>query len=627
MKGKKLVAAVGLLFLFMACERDIAGGFENGKKVEILLSTNITNYHTADDIVRSVGIGEPESTTIYINDSIYLQTTLVPDLEDDLRAHEPFIDGQKLCFSAYKTDGTKAQVGATAVYTYSDTEHKWIPDGEPLGVVPDNSTVYRFVAYSHFGGKTTPSETDIDLAKDLVWGFEEKKIEDTEASRTVSINMLHKFSRVKVRVKSGIDGVKIKDLGDVEIEGGNWTAFTPFDGSFGTVGSVTQGIDFDTDLLPDEEIESEQRLIFPVAAAPTKVKFGTIEISATAPFSDQTVRFNSALEAGVSYVLVVDVRRCVWARSNIYWDDAAQQLTFVTDVNDLSKQGYQGVFFRWGSLVGISPAKTGTSDSFSGSTPIYVPVFDAVTPTSSTWKATTGSAMANDTDFPDVKSNWTAWGATSAGSAAPATQIPYMDGRYAKSDETTYNRNNTYVGDAALNLDTTYQGFRGDICQYLSTKTEVVSGDWRLPTSNEFGLSNTNFTWSLSTTSPDGWQKGAGLFETTNGAGYPNGRADFLSDQQEANFNPNKNTHAANSVVLASGINKTMGNVVFPASGDRDYTGGSLSFVSLNGVYWSCSPSSATNGYSLYFITNSVRPYEVFNRSFGFSVRCVQNLD
>jgi hypothetical protein len=107
----------------------------------------------------------------------------------------------------------------------------------------------------------------------------------------------------------------------------------------------------------------------PVAAGALKVKVGSVKISTfAAAFSNQTAAFTPALAAGTSYTLMVSLKKCVWSRSNIYWDGG--KLTFVTDPNDLSKQGYQGVFFKFGSLVGVSPAGNG---NFSGATIVYKP--------------------------------------------------------------------------------------------------------------------------------------------------------------------------------------------------------------------------------------------------------------
>jgi hypothetical protein len=552
---------------------------------------------------------------------------LVPDLGDELRAPVAFTDGQKICFEAYNVSSPATAVDSK-IYSWSTGAGKFIPDTDPLGVVPDGATTYRFVAYSYFGEAEAPSTT-IDLSRDLVWGKStDRTVGDTETSRTATINMTHLFARVKVLVKSGISTVTITDLRDVEIEGSTWTTVNPFDGSFGTASAVKQWIEFDEDVLPAEEIESGQRLVFPVTTAPAKVKFGTIEVSATTPFSDQTVKFNSTLDAGRSYTLVVDVKRCVWSRSNIYWQEVTDDqdpkypgyLTFVPAGVDLTKQGYQGVSFRWGSLVGISPATTTGAGNdgrdFSGSTDIYVPIVDATTLTNSTWKATTGNAMKNDGDFPTVTSDWNTWTPTSTTSPAPATDIPYFDGVYGRFE--TGDHDNTFVMDAAQNNETTYQGFRGDICQYLS-KTGAVSGNYRLPTASEFGTALNSYPWSNGNASLDGWIKGTGSFIENNSAGYADGTADLLDDA------PGKN---GGNTIYGSGINKKNGNVVLPASGYRNASTGTLMNVGDYGFYWSCSTwytANAADSYYFVFYSMYVLPIVGSSRNRPFPVRCVQN--
>jgi hypothetical protein len=256
----------------------------------------------------------------------------------------------------------------------------------------------------------------------------------------------------------------------VEIEGQTWTTVNPFDGSFAAASAVKQWVDFDTDEFPAEEIESGQRLVFPLSPAPTKVKFGTIEISATAPFSDQTVSFNSVLNAGTSYTLVVDVKRCVWARSNIYWD--GNKLTFVPAGMDTSKEGYQGVHFKFGSLIGISPALTSgagnNGQNFSTGTILYKPT------------------------------------AIATGSYSSYADIPYWSNLFANGID------NTKTGQ-----------FVGDICRYINS-------NYRLPEAGEFGT--TDASWSNS----EGWISDNGFSNIDFGASYADGTADFLSSANGA---------------------------------------------------------------------------------------------
>jgi hypothetical protein len=245
-------------------------------------------------------------------------------------------------------------------------------------------------------------------------------------------------------------------------------------------------------------------------------------------------------------------------------------LTF--DTNENGHQGYQGVFFKWGSLVGISPV-----GAFSGSTDIYVPVVNSAL-SHSTWEPTTCNARG-----------WTSWG----DNAYTSADIPYLDPSYSAYGTVAFGRDNRYAIDADRNVYDVYKGFRGDICQYLS-KTGAVIGNYRLPTSNELGPAN-------------GWTTGTA--EEDNALGNAGGTVDLLSTTNNRGW----------------AKNAAMGDVVFPASGYRIYNAGTVGRVGRNGDYWSGSAGSATEGYNMFFNTGSVEPYGVRNRSYAFPVRCIQN--
>jgi hypothetical protein len=311
--------------------------------------------------------------------------------------------------------------------------------------------------------------------------------------------------------------------------------------------------------------------------------------------------FNKELEEGYSYTLVISFKKTLWAKSNIYWDEVEQKLTFDTYEN--SHQGYQGVFFKYGSLVGVSPARVGGSDDYAGQdVPIYVPVVEAPLE-NSFWVATTGPAVT--TDIPGAAHNWTTWGENTNAD----TDIPYLDRfDYAGSDYS--NRSNMHAIDLALNdPETMWAKYRGDICQYLSA-TGSVEGNWRLPTSADFGTINTT-SWASSnpttTANSDGWIKGMDPFPTANTAV---GKADGTADIVAAN--------------LGSAISRPLGDLIFPASGYRNGRNGVLANVGSMGYSWSGSANSTVYGYRLYF-TNSVVQQMGSIRSAGLSVRCVRN--
>jgi hypothetical protein len=330
------------------------------------------------------------------------------------------------------------------------------------------------------------------------------------------------------------------------------------------------------------------------------------------PFNlnDLSMEFNN-LTGGKNYVLEMIVTESRWAYSNIYWqavddeDDPRYPGYLTFDTQDHGNQGYQGVFFKWGSLVGVSPARTGVSNNYSTATPVYIPTY--VEGGTSTWNVRSGATNPYST-----------WGTTMAGIAAPATDIPYLDGSY---DATPYGMDNTYASDAARNTTAMYDSLRGDICQYLG-KTDAALTRFRLPQRDEF-WSTVRQDWSSATPTTDGWRKGNGSFADSPDAGYADGRADFLATQQGTGYNPTQPTNGAGKK-LGAGINSVTG-VVLPAGGART---GSLSVVGIRGYYWSCSALSATHGWELYFTGTYVGNTDTpgIDRTAATPVRCIRKL-
>jgi len=63
-------------------------------------------------------------------------------------------------------------------------------------------------------------------------------------------------------------------------------------------------------------------------------------------------------------------------------------------------------------------------------------------------------------------------------------------------------------------------------------------------------------------------------------------------------------------------------SLTLPAAGSRDYTSGALGYRGGSGIYWS-STEYGSDAYALYFNSSFVSPANSFNRSYGFSVRCI----
>lgn len=133
-----------------------------------------------------------------------------------------------------------------------------------------------------------------------------------------------------------------------------------------------------------------------------------------------------------------------WAGSNIYYDDVNKRLTF-DDVNVTEHSKFQGVFFRWGSLYGISPQGV-----WSGSTTMYPP----------------------------------------AGNQASASSLGYSvyeNVPYLKNIKVESNPPSDKEKEDRAYLWEVTKGNTGDICKWLTQKGYAPSGKkWRMPTSKEF---------------------------------------------------------------------------------------------------------------------------------------------
>lgn len=134
-----------------------------------------------------------------------------------------------------------------------------------------------------------------------------------------------------------------------------------------------------------------------------------------------------------------------FARSNIVWDAANSRLTFATTEaeNVTIPANVQGVFFKWGSLVAISP--TGTSANYNASQILF---------------------SANGTK------NYT-W-----------ANVPYINETIAPFNDSDLNSDDfaTYNGNSGYNASTN----KGDICRYITAQGWVPSGErWRLPKQSE----------------------------------------------------------------------------------------------------------------------------------------------
>jgi hypothetical protein len=434
-----------------------------------------------------------------------------------------------------------------------------------------------------------------DADDDPLWGSSGKVYVSAGMNR-VPIEMRHVFSKVTIKATSG-DLSGSPAISNVSATLVGYQAVIK-DGVVGK--GVAEDQTFaNFPATPAASVYSVPRVVYAGNEDFTTIKINSATIGGTT-HTGSVARFNTKLLPGRSYTLSVRFDELVWAGSNIFWDN--QKLTFYPAENT-SNQGYQGVFFKFGSLIGISPAQTvvpasgGTmTNDFLASTPVYVPTYNALSPTSSTW------VRNNNHSYTPA-----GWPLAAAGTAENGTaNIPYLDGSYTSSD---YTRNSTFVIDAERNTDAMYAARRGDICQYIG-KTQLALKGYRLPTSSEFGTTQSD-SFNPNTTVAGGWIWGR------NFGTWPSYDNSIGNAEGTVNLIPN----------FGYATNQNMG-VILPASGLRG-SGGQTGFLGnfsgFRGHYWSGSAASDNYGFYLVFSENIMYVEQNYYRSYAQIVRCVRN--
>jgi hypothetical protein len=448
---------------------------------------------------------EPETVVVPVEGDLHAYATLEEEEESPLRAPG----------DATLDVGTRVQIvvydSATDAYV-NDFEYEVTNTSgaiEPVGVTSGLTLTtgnYKFVAYS-FNTTTVPgyaaSITDgapyspNANASDPLWGISGPHSITAGGTYNISIAMKHQFSRVAIKATTDGMDAPVPTISAMEavLLGYKADEMTALTGALTKGAAEDQTITFPT-FSASTTVTSDACMVYAGGESTTSIKITSATIGGTTGSIPLSVRFNQKLDPGKSYTLRISFKNLVWAKSNIYWvktgSDADGDIGYLTfDTTDEGHQGYQGVLFKWGSLVGVSPALTAGADPFSTATPVYIPTYNISTPTASTWKSPTTSpyslnqeASTTDTDN--------------------AASIPYVDGRdaFISTDNST---NDNFLVHPDRNTAAMYTAKRGDICQYLS-KTGKVSGNYRLPITNEFGLVNGN--WNTSTPQ-SGWLKGS----------------------------------------------------------------------------------------------------------------------
>jgi hypothetical protein len=290
-----------------------------------------------------------------------------------------------------------------------------------------------------------------------------------------------------------------------------------------------------------------------------------------------------------------------WGQSNIYFkpdpdgDGSVGSLTFSED--DSSKFGYQGLYFKWGSLIGVSP--TGT---FNGDAYLYIP--DVTT--GKYYKVTVSdvkdSSVKAVSDFlDDAVPGWTG----NNNGTYPNndwSRIPYADESYDSG------RGLSPLTDASNQAY--YTSYKGDICKFLSDKKETNSSklkrNWVMPISD---------VWKGDVSAQDYGVDIDGVYRYEKNSNW-SGSGSFLPTTDVGGTG---STPTALMTYTATGETAS-----FPASGYRYVDHGALNGVGSSGCYWSSSVGEGSGAHYLYAISSEVRPGIHGYRSWGMSVRCVQ---
>jgi hypothetical protein len=330
---------------------------------------------------------------------------------------------------------------------------------------------------------------------------------------------------------------------------------------------------------------------------------------------------DSTLEAvwdkiGLSNTLYAQWKEPKWGQTNIYFkpdassaDGSFGSLTFLEKGATEQEKGYQGLYFKWGSLIGLSAAVEGNIN-FSAAY-LYIPDRD----TGKYYKVKSGDVAtivagggSSDLDkaVRDYADKWTngVWG-----------NIPYVDGGNDDDDiDNSYMQRDDHRLTTRSTDGKLFKYYKGDICKFLSdTKGTSGSGltkSWVMPKSEVWkGLDD------------------GGSYDDVNNSLLGTDFSYTPNSSWSDSFSPSTEENGTNVAVdaLMTYSLATGETVTFPASGYRnDFSNGPLLGVSIFGYYWSSSVFNASDAYRLGLYNTSVNPAESDGRAYGQSVRCIR---
>ncbi|MDR0541594.1 MAG: fibrobacter succinogenes major paralogous domain-containing protein [Dysgonamonadaceae bacterium] len=587
-----LLSVVVMTLVLWSCIREVGEG--TGERVEVRFSSLEIAYGADETVTRgsSGGARVLETVEIPVDGGWRISADLVDDGASPLRAvPDGLVDNAKVLIAVYSSGGTCL---ASDVYTF----HSTTADLSGGSITVSVGSSYYFVACSYNSILDAPDplaigETeiaDIEPTDDLLWG-KTGLISIASANQKIDIELRHKFMKVKLLATSR--GPVLDNIFASLTT--NYTArLTLFDGALVKDAETAAYTFTDNDpgsnlgSVPSMNLVSDYGIAYTAGDHPFYVNIDRLTLRVgglPVTYTDLTVSFNSALQSGHTYTLQVNINSGIpFAGSNIYWD--GKMLTFKPTGYVGKENYYQGVFFKFGSLVGISP---GVSMYFTPTTPIF-----GYNMSSSRWQkdnapSAFGSGLFGLTDDSYMGIP-----------AADPDHFGYVDSDYLESN---------FVDDNIPESDWIHGV--GDICRQIGRYGGPRG--YRLPTSLEFSRSGIPIcSWGDSQV-PE-WSPFGSFLDIPESTRNNEDGVRGLTGEDDG------------AALLYKAI-------VFPASDGRDYEGiffhGDHSrYNHATGYYWTGSAdgsvSGSHNGVAFSFNKNQILLIIRHSNENSFPVRCVK---
>jgi len=576
---KYVCAAVWMLgsitLFFPSCERP---GDLSGERVAVKFVLDGASFGDENDVFRSFNARNMEVVTVPLNDDLFMYAAFVPEAVNRMRADTLLNPGAPVRILAYEA-GAYATPVASKDFTINAVGNLV---GEPIIIYTDPKD-FLFVAYAHNSpSMPLPAHSDpltgIHPSTDLLLGSTHVANLSPSDNNTVGIRLHHVFARVRAEINTSIvhstayiSGTDLNlrvapdSTANVSVVGGMMTGNSPLATKFaGWTGTNTT------------TCRSAYHLMYPVSAP--AVFIDSIRIGGRL-YTKLSARFSQRLLSGQSYTLKIIFGKTRWAGSNVYWNGS--KLTFDT-IATLDNR-YQGVYFKYGSLVGISPVDDRGNGRYA--TTYLPPGYHSLSPT----------AWRKDSVLIGAGSNF--------------HTIPYIE------HGTVSDPSSNYVYSC---VDTTAVG-RGDICRYIS-KDWITA--YRLPVPADFGADLSAgfipYFWNAPPLAIDrGWVR-----EPVTG-GFAGITVSVDSISAAGRFT---------GITSGGRFGAFGGNsgIFFPASGMRDgdpnasIYGRARSYGD-NGIYWSGSKYDVFDAFCFHLLSDYLYPCNPYFVEHAFSVRCIQD--